>query len=504
MWMLANRLSTFDYEAHISDTAAPVLKSARITYATNCVTVSPDHGDVVCSHGEDWIRLHDMTPLEGFELIQNVFDFYDDWYSSLCCMAEEQDYDGIIDSCWPILNNPIVLLNGNRQLLSLSRRYGPDELDDEWKFLWEFGYASVSAIHKWMDHDEISITRPGTVRFAPPSRLRYGGISTPIFFNGSYVGRLNILEKDRKINQGDFQIAEIICGILAKTLGEDTDSEEIAENIFILNALLSGKHVEREIMTLQMGYLGWQVHDEYQLYLLELDISSEAVAKGQVFLQMLHRTVQKQMIQCIVTIHGARIVILHNRSRSQDWTPAVFLDRIAETSHFRYAVSLPLSGIYHCTSQLDQTDYALKSVRFSSSDTRRVDFSSFALDYILESPSLETSAKAAHPDIVMLWKKKWELNDEMFLTIKEYLNNDRSLVGTAQALFIHRNTLVYRLKKIESLISADTGDLYTRDYMKLSIRILELIEQRCAAGRTELNAENAIGAAFPDSYPGLP
>lgn len=40
-------------------------------------------------------------------------------------------------------------------------------------------------------------------------------------------------------------------------------------------------------------------------------------------------------------------------------------------------------------------------------------------------------------------------------TLKAYLENDCNLVNTARALFIHRNTLIYRLNKIKELLSSD-------------------------------------------------
>ena len=501
MWMLANRLSSLDLELHIKDSAAPILKSARRAYATNCVFVYQDENDLVCEHSDDWIRIHDMPLAEGFELIQNVFDYYDDWYSSIRELTAKRDYSGVVNSCWPILHNPVLLLNGNRQVLGLSKQYNPEDMDEEWRYLTEFGYSSVSAVRTWLSDDQVSLNRPGIMRYKAPKDIGFDGVSCGIFSDGTYVGRINILEKDRPINPGDCQVLEIISDVLRDALAITAAMEESTENVYILTSLLLGRHVEREIMTLQLSYRRWYVHDTYQLYLLALNETD--LANESSLLQMLSQTIQRQLMQCIVTVFQGRIVILHNRSRTGSWTPESFLDRIAKTSHFRYAVSLPIEGIFRCSALLRQTEYALRTGFYTDPEASRLDFYPMAFDYILESASLSECAQAAHPDIIMLWKRKWEHNDSMFQTMKEYLNNDRSLVATAQALFIHRNTLVYRLKKMEETIHSDTGDLYTRDYMKLSIRVLELIERQCIRNNMELNAVNAINLAFPDLYPGL-
>ena len=49
MWMIANRLSSFDLEVHIDDKAPAVLNSARLAYATNCVHVYEEKNYVVCN-----------------------------------------------------------------------------------------------------------------------------------------------------------------------------------------------------------------------------------------------------------------------------------------------------------------------------------------------------------------------------------------------------------------------------------------------------------------------
>jgi purine catabolism regulator len=52
-----------------------------------------------------------------------------------------------------------------------------------------------------------------------------------------------------------------------------------------------------------------------------------------------------------------------------------------------------------------------------------------------------------------------------FRTLFVYLQNNRHLANTARALFIHRNTLIYRLKKIQSFLDVDLDDENTSAYL---------------------------------------
>jgi Purine catabolism regulatory protein-like family/PucR C-terminal helix-turn-helix domain len=47
------------------------------------------------------------------------------------------------------------------------------------------------------------------------------------------------------------------------------------------------------------------------------------------------------------------------------------------------------------------------------------------------------------------------LKSEYVVTLQRYLENNNSLIKTAEAMFIHRNTLVNRMKKIDSLLGVD-------------------------------------------------
>jgi len=49
-------------------------------------------------------------------------------------------------------------------------------------------------------------------------------------------------------------------------------------------------------------------------------------------------------------------------------------------------------------------------------------------------------------------------NDEMLHTIEMFFAKDLNLSDTARQLYIHRNTLVYRLKQIKECMEIDIND----------------------------------------------
>ena len=84
MWMIANRLSPLmEISTNISLDAKPILNSARVAYSTNTAHVFQSGNNVVVEGEGDQITIFDIRLKEAFEIIQGVFDYYQDWESDM-------------------------------------------------------------------------------------------------------------------------------------------------------------------------------------------------------------------------------------------------------------------------------------------------------------------------------------------------------------------------------------------------------------------------------------
>lgn len=67
----------------------------------------------------------------------------------------------------------------------------------------------------------------------------------------------------------------------------------------------------------------------------------------------------------------------------------------------------------------------------------------------------------------------YEKNEELLLTLQTYLEENCSIKETAERLFIHENTMYYRLKKISSLINVDLKNQTELFHLQLALEILK-------------------------------
>ncbi len=79
-----------------------------------------------------------------------------------------------------------------------------------------------------------------------------------------------------------------------------------------------------------------------------------------------------------------------------------------------------------------------------------------------------------HPKMKILIRHDEEHKSNLAYTLYMYLLNERNYVSTAKGLFIHRNTLLYRLKKIEQIISVSYDDPDERLYMIQSYEFFKI------------------------------
>ena len=92
------------------------------------------------------------------------------------------------------------------------------------------------------------------------------------------------------------------------------------------------------------------------------------------------------------------------------------------------------------------------------------------MDHLIRSPyDPDRCLAACQPDVYRLFCQ----DEVLYQTLWAYLMQDRSVTRTVQMLFVHKNTLLYRLRRIEESLQYSFSDPYTRSYMRFSFLLLE-------------------------------
>ena len=95
----------------------------------------------------------------------------------------------------------------------------------------------------------------------------------------------------------------------------------------------------------------------------------------------------------------------------------------------------------------------------------------------MQSAAPLTPRHLVSPELLDLKVFDQENRTPYFETLRQYLLLERDVPKTSEKLIVHRTTLLYRLKKIQSLMNLDLEDPWKRLYLMLSLWILEQEEQ---------------------------
>ncbi len=483
MWMLANQLAFLEPTIRIGYDSPPVLRSARRVCATNCVHVYQDGEDCVCAWNQDTIRLSQIPVLEAFELVQSVFDSLEDWHIAVQVAAEEQDYQAVVDRCYQVFKNPVVLMDGNCKVLGISRRYGPDAIDEEWRHLKLYGCSSAKSLRNIRRDQSRNYISPSVVRFSFSEQfLKGSGMTIAILHGEELLGRINVMEVDHALNRGDMQFMEVVAAALRDSLTEHGEDAAAAQKPSV-QRLLRGEAVPEADMRALEEVFQWDEREPYQVLLLRpkhpelLDDEDRRQMRNAACVSVTHLLQDDQVI-----VLDGDVVVVCNAASGSFSSRLNRLQALTVPNDIAVAHSLPVCGLANLHALLSQARAAFTWGIRCHPEQPIFDFYQYGIDYLLENPAdTEEYLLACQPDVLLLARRADGGDDGSYETLRQFLLNERSVQQTAERMYLHRNTMVYRVRKLTELLQYDLDDSYTREYMRVSFHALELYHKRARA-----------------------
>lgn len=95
----------------------------------------------------------------------------------------------------------------------------------------------------------------------------------------------------------------------------------------------------------------------------------------------------------------------------------------------------------------------------------------YAFPYLLSEMQHTAASETLHPALKMLEEYDASHHTDFYHTLYVYLSHERSIADTARVLNLHRNSLLYRLKRLHELLDADLENPLVRLHILLSYEI---------------------------------
>ena len=138
---------------------------------------------------------------------------------------------------------------------------------------------------------------------------------------------------------------------------------------------------------------------------------------------------------------------------------------LAERFQVRIGISYPFASWRALKNAFKQAVIALE---FTKDKMACLDAKSALSHLVSELASSLQNSEMAHPALGVLEDYDRRHGTQYNATLFAFLKNERNLIRTAASLFIHRNSLVYRVSRINELIDVNLDDYDERQYLLLS------------------------------------
>lgn len=286
-----------------------------------------------------------------------------------------------------------------------------------------------------------------------------------------YRGRLLVFQQQRAFRREDYLLAELLAQ-RALALLERQDLEQYQGMDGVVYKLLSGELPDLADLDRLLRTLRWSATDRLVCAIVKPQEASE--------ISLLEHALHSELFQIFpegyILLRGGEQCLILNITRSPVSRDQLHhqLAPVCRDYCLYAGVSAPAAGLRDLHLAYCEAEAAIKRAFELRNEQWIVFFSDCALDYLLNcvAPPLMPQHLIA-PGLLALVEHDREKGTQYFETVRAYLLHERDIPQTAQALIIHRTTLLYRLKKLLPLLGVDLDDPWKRLYLLLSLYILE-------------------------------
>lgn len=288
------------------------------------------------------------------------------------------------------------------------------------------------------------------------------------------IARLCINEILSPLTDRDFAVIQILSDFLAKNMtyldiynyNRPKDLDEILDNLL-------GHHFlqEKKILSVLQSY-SWNMEDTYMCFCLQ--VKSENDTRD--VLYSLAMQLSHYFCSDCYTIYEGQIVFIVNLTAiklEQDALMRNMLPVLRDN-----LLTAGISTEFHDFKQLyyyfKQASIAIHYGQKKNPHFWYFRFETYNLDYLIEKCKEHMIPSALIPEgLKKLIAYDQENGSDYVNSLKIYLKNDRNIADTVRELYVHRNTFIYRLDRIQTISQLDLDDCSTRLFLMLSFAMLD-------------------------------
>ncbi|MDO5401410.1 MAG: helix-turn-helix domain-containing protein [Eubacteriales bacterium] len=467
MWILADWLREYETEYRIASGGA-VIRSARLLageapqgLAADVVYVSAASSffdksgyQVICVQGNDWLKIRNADVASILNEVLNAFDFYNRWEVQLAQAARSgAGPQGLLDLSQGVFRNPCFVQDALGSILAAADSPDLPDLSQ--------GRAALM--------QQLARTLEPTV--LPSDYFGCRSICAEIYLDQEAdiipAGAFFIHERTTPFHPGFVQLAGIFQRELAVCLENMHNQSHLPPITQLLPELIFSQTVDWARWKRTLDLNSWTAEDSFRLFIIQAPEDDPEMPHS------LH-TLFPASLFCR---QENRLLMLLNLKFP---TPSGWEAKLEEflKKSGAFCVYSPVFGDLRLLAgaywQIDALMYQVPRRAGGLYETLKYAWTSI-LNQFLRSPDCKA---LLHPAAATLRAYDEAHATDFTDTLYAFLRHDRSLGKTAQAMSLHRNTLIYRIERIYQLIGSNLDDPEQREHLLFSLEALYRQDQK--------------------------
>lgn len=455
MYMALDALASFMPIPEITD-GETRYRSLRLGAATqDAMGLVQDGEDLLLTGGRDRIRLPGARLTDAHDALMDALSAWSDWDARLQASAAESTLQDLVDIAFALFDEPIFITDARDRITALTA-HPRGSVNEEWDYILAHGTMPAGRL-VGIYRDQLfrsAGSRDGAPFIFNPPGMQHRGINMRFLDpeGGDWQGIAVIIEHKSAITIGRLHLSERFFLAIKKSLRLHPAAAAAQAEAALLGELLAGSAVSVERAHLLQARL---FPDARQFLIAAL--KPDGARPAQHAMPMIERA-----------FPGARCI------KKEPGLVALFpfcpeapakLQAIAAQADAHIGLSRPFSDWARLAEYGSQAHTALETGtdRVNELSARSVN----ALCAKILSNQLSGLA-LAHPALSILADYDARHGSALLTTLQAYLLHERNLIQTAKALYIHRNSLVYRVRRITELTGLDLDDPDQRLYLVYS------------------------------------
>jgi hypothetical protein len=428
---------------------------------------------VLLVHGHDIIFVDKMEVTEALNRVIRIFDKYRDWDERLriACL-ESNAYQSILDVAHEMFRCAMFFGHKNLRIYAITRQYPETEVYIGWDEVKALNTMPLSLLKKSKLPDMSKYPDamdPVAISTAGDSAKFFDyQIRANCYCNGNLWGHLYIYYKKHVVSPTVMQLARYVADvygdILSKTL--DKSAEKYTKFSFLVD-LLDGKARSDEAILNLYIQLNWDETTRLVLY----KVTPPPGTYESLLFDWVCESIADKASNAIVFPYNRTIVVIVPKTDNKQPAMLSHILSLISTSNYHCGVSYTFVGLKNIPYHYFQAGYAIENSK--DPENKLHCFKDFVFPGFVQFVKTNIGWRSfIMPSLYRLIEADAAQGTEYYKTLYCLLVNRGHSSNTSASLYIHRNTLKYRLDKITRLLETDIYDESISVYLRFCYELL--------------------------------